>query len=382
MWLRRRKAKDTPSGEKEDTGKPGDGFVRAPRRRGRHQGAGRFEQCFLARCSSFPSRNWSPVFREWQARVEAASASASALSTRDIRAIRRALLEVLSIALFVLCAFAVSFAPRHHHCHRLANVRRRHLPVRTAHVVGAQSENNGRLDVPPRSVCAMRMSRHYHPAVHFKPTMESDDHASSHKLTTRSNSLCAREKQVQHRSLPTTFSIHHLTLYICILFFLSASVVHGKRSPNHTIVVHTNRGFLFSASSEKPTLLLFANRKDIRLMNAENVKNTTIFSNQLEEAAAVDFYYAEEIIFWTDIGLEMIKGLRLNGSTRNVFNVITNGIMSPDGLACDWLTKKLYWADSDTNRIEVCEFDGKNRKVLFWENLDMPRAIALVPQKG
>lgn len=59
-----------------------------------------------------------------------------------------------------------------------------------------------------------------------------------------------------------------------------------------------------------------------------------------------------------------------------------SGIMSPDGLACDWLTKKLYWADSDTNRIEVSQFDGKNRKVLFWDDLDQPRAIALVPQRG
>lgn len=58
------------------------------------------------------------------------------------------------------------------------------------------------------------------------------------------------------------------------------------------------------------------------------------------------------------------------------------GIMSPDGLACDWLTKKLYWSDSDTNRIEVSQFDGKNRKVLFWDDLDQPRALTLVPQRG
>lgn len=56
--------------------------------------------------------------------------------------------------------------------------------------------------------------------------------------------------------------------------------------------------------------------------------------------------------------------------------------MSPDGLACDWLTKKLYWADSDTNRIEVSQFDGRNRKVLFWNELDQPRDVVLAPQNG
>ena len=150
-------------------------------------------------------------------------------------------------------------------------------------------------------------------------------------------------------------------------------------------------------------LLLFANRKDIRLVNADVSKsNASIIVSQLEEAAAIDFYFAENIIFWTEIGLEMIKGmfvewkyfsvmmylnfiytgLKINGSVRSEFTIVTSGIVSPDGLACDWLTKKLYWTDSETNRIEVSNFDGSLRKVLFWENLDQPRAIALVPHDG
>lgn len=56
--------------------------------------------------------------------------------------------------------------------------------------------------------------------------------------------------------------------------------------------------------------------------------------------------------------------------------------MTPDGLAIDWLTKKLYWTDGDTNRIEVASLDGKLRKVLYWEEIDQPRAIALVPMDG
>lgn len=63
-------------------------------------------------------------------------------------------------------------------------------------------------------------------------------------------------------------------------------------------------------------------------------------------------------------------------------NVVTTGLTSPEGLACDWLSKKLYWTDAETNRIEVSNFDGRYRKVLFWEELDQPRAIALAPMDG
>lgn len=61
--------------------------------------------------------------------------------------------------------------------------------------------------------------------------------------------------------------------------------------------------------------------------------------------------------------------------------VVVSGLDSPDGLACDWLGRKLYWTDSETNRIEVANLDGTSRKVLFWMDLDQPRAVALNPAR-
>lgn len=52
------------------------------------------------------------------------------------------------------------------------------------------------------------------------------------------------------------------------------------------------------------------------------------------------------------------------------------------GIAIDWYTEKIYWTDGETNRIEVATLNGKYRKVLFWSELDQPRAIALVPSKA
>ncbi len=128
-------------------------------------------------------------------------------------------------------------------------------------------------------------------------------------------------------------------------------------------------------------LLLFANRKDVRLVDADNSRNSTIIINNLEDAAAVDFHYDQRAIFWTDVSLEMIKRTWVNDSQVSE-DVISTGLVSPDGLACDWLGNKLYWTDSETNRIEVSDLDGDNRKVLFWRDLDQPRAIALDPLNG
>uniref|UniRef100_A0A4W3II11 Low-density lipoprotein receptor-related protein n=1 Tax=Callorhinchus milii TaxID=7868 RepID=A0A4W3II11_CALMI len=129
-------------------------------------------------------------------------------------------------------------------------------------------------------------------------------------------------------------------------------------------------------------LLLFANRRDLRLVNAAAGKtNATVVVAGLEDAAAVDFIFSEELIYWTDVSEEAIKLIFLN-QTGNTQNVVISGLVSPDGLACDWLGKKLYWTDSETNRIEVANLDGSLRKVLFWQDLDQPRAITLDPARG
>ncbi|XP_068117072.1 low-density lipoprotein receptor-related protein 5 [Hyperolius riggenbachi] len=128
--------------------------------------------------------------------------------------------------------------------------------------------------------------------------------------------------------------------------------------------------------------LLFANRRDVRLVVAGGAKSdSTVVVSGLEDAAAVDFFYSEGLIFWTDVSEESIKGMSYNQSGSSQF-VIISGLVSPDGLACDWIGRKLYWTDSETNRIEVANLNGTHRKVIFWQDLDQPRAIALDPAHG
>lgn len=111
--------------------------------------------------------------------------------------------------------------------------------------------------------------------------------------------------------------------------------------------------------------------------------NATVVIGGLEDAAAVDYVYGPGLIYWSDVSEEAIKRTVFNTSVPSgLQTTVVSSLASPDGLACDWLGNKLYWTDSETNRIEVAELDGAFRKVLFWQDLDQPRAIALDPGRG
>lgn len=158
-------------------------------------------------------------------------------------------------------------------------------------------------------------------------------------------------------------------------------------SPEHIFLltwlyIQCSQIFIVCSFAGSP-LVLFANRRDVCLVDAgqPQQRNSTVLVTGLEDAAALDFLYSDGAVFWTDVSLEMIKMAYVNDSAHSI-DIITRGLVSPDGLACDWLARKLYWTDSETNRIEVSNVDGSYRKVLYWENLDQPRAIALDPLNG
>ncbi len=81
------------------------------------------------------------------------------------------------------------------------------------------------------------------------------------------------------------------------------------------------------------------------------------------------------MLYWSDSILDTIQASNLNGS--NVRNIITEGLDTTDGLAVDSTGRKIYFTDTGNNRIEVASLDGSMRKVLIWQDLDSPRAIAL-----
>lgn len=130
-------------------------------------------------------------------------------------------------------------------------------------------------------------------------------------------------------------------------------------------------------------ILLFATQKDLRMANVSRNNKVNVVVKELSDIAALDFYYERELVCWSDSGLETIQCARSNGThTGEKVTIVNSNLISPDGLACDWITGKLYWTDREKNLVEVISLDGNHRKVLFWTDIYQPRAIALAPMRG
>uniref|UniRef100_A0A8C9TDT3 Low density lipoprotein receptor-related protein 5 n=1 Tax=Scleropages formosus TaxID=113540 RepID=A0A8C9TDT3_SCLFO len=144
-------------------------------------------------------------------------------------------------------------------------------------------------------------------------------------------------------------------------------------------------------------LLLFANRRDVRLVDAEGGRaESAVVVGGLEDAAAVDFLFSEGLIFWTDVSEEAIKQTHYNQSSNGEVadsfhwmakdirmetmlgsgqSVVVSGLDSPDGLACDWY---MYWTDwGEEPRIERAGMDGSSRNVIVDTDIYWPNGLTI-----
>ena len=72
----------------------------------------------------------------------------------------------------------------------------------------------------------------------------------------------------------------------------------------------------------------------------------------------------------------------LGAAITNIDTLISIGLSTTEGLAVDWVTKHLYWVESNLDQIEVANFNGTDRMTLIAGGMNSPRAIAVDPRKG
>lgn len=73
-------------------------------------------------------------------------------------------------------------------------------------------------------------------------------------------------------------------------------------------------------------------------------------------------------MYWTDWGSNpKIERAGMDASNRIV--IIASNLTWPNGLAIDYQTERLYWADAGMKTIEYGNFDGSDRQVKTFKHV-------------
>ena len=88
-----------------------------------------------------------------------------------------------------------------------------------------------------------------------------------------------------------------------------------------------------------------------------------------------------------DVSRRVVERIFYNGTGRAT---VLNGLPHAEGLAVDWVGRKLYWVDSFLDCMKVSELDGRYMRKLAEHCVDSnntycfdnPRAIVVHPKYG
>ncbi|XP_027721928.1 low-density lipoprotein receptor-related protein 2 isoform X3 [Vombatus ursinus] len=140
-------------------------------------------------------------------------------------------------------------------------------------------------------------------------------------------------------------------------------------------------------NSDISPYLIFSNRYYLRNMTADGQSYSLILQG-LGLAVALDFDRVEKRLYWIDLERQVIERMFLNGTNKET--VINSNLPAGEGLAVDWVARKLYWLDAYLNCLSVANLDGRFRRKLAEHCVDSnntfcfqnPRGIVLHPRYG
>ena len=124
--------------------------------------------------------------------------------------------------------------------------------------------------------------------------------------------------------------------------------------------------------------IIYSNITNIHALDLNTFAQTNILGG-LDFVVPLGVDTVNKHIYFGEHLLGQIYRSNYDGSSKTL---IMSGTKNVEGVAIDWIGRKLYWTISGSETIEVATLDGKYRKVLINAGLEYPRGMAVDPIAG
>ncbi|XP_059193208.1 very low-density lipoprotein receptor [Centropristis striata] len=129
--------------------------------------------------------------------------------------------------------------------------------------------------------------------------------------------------------------------------------------------------------------LLASVQTDLYLFGLRSSSLDVLTSFSKKAILSLDYDWREQRVFWVSLETESIRWSSLDQKTTGT---VIQGVRA-DSVAVDWLGRNLYWIDGVNSqivaiRLTTATVESLDHSIILDEDLDQPRSLALLPQKG
>uniref|UniRef100_A0A914E474 EGF-like domain-containing protein n=1 Tax=Acrobeloides nanus TaxID=290746 RepID=A0A914E474_9BILA len=135
---------------------------------------------------------------------------------------------------------------------------------------------------------------------------------------------------------------------------------------------------------EPEPYLLLANKHYIRKLSVGGEKYELV-ARGFENVVSMDVDMVDNTVYLMDSGKLRLYRVRLDDldePVRNYQTIIRHNVFGTEGIAVDWVGRKLYMLNRQDRSLRVCELDGRFCKTLIRDRIAQPKAIVVHPVKG
>ncbi|XP_028394968.1 LOW QUALITY PROTEIN: uncharacterized protein LOC114519101 [Dendronephthya gigantea] len=124
--------------------------------------------------------------------------------------------------------------------------------------------------------------------------------------------------------------------------------------------------------------VLYSNITNLHILDLNTLTRTNVLRG-LDRAVPIGIDTKQQHIYFGEHTLGLIYRVNYDGTSKTL---IMKDVVYVEGVAIDWIGRKMYWTTYKSGTIEVATLDGKFRKVLLNTGLEYPRGMAVDPIAG